>query len=100
MFKPHFRNLATNKSHEHARPISKNDCSNLEQYFNGARDRWPLREFNPTKGKLLMSHVFRMATAIVMLAFSATGVTQAHPTNFRHHAGDAGSMSPQAPHEL
>jgi hypothetical protein len=41
-----------------------------------------------------------MATAIVMLAFAATAVTQAHSTNYRHHAGHAGSMSSRAPREL
>jgi hypothetical protein len=100
MFKPYSHNLATTKAQEHARPISKNDRSNFEQSFNGARDRWRLREFNPTKRRLLMSYVLRMATVTVMLGFAATGVTQAHPTNYRHHAGYAGSMSSQAPREL
>jgi hypothetical protein len=48
-----------------------------------------------------MSHILRMATVLVILAFAATGVAQAHPINYQHHhshAGYAGPVYSQAPH--
>ena len=42
-----------------------------------------------------MSHTLKMATAIIMLAFAATGVAQARPFNYQHdhfRAGYAGAV--------
>jgi hypothetical protein len=49
-----------------------------------------------------MSHILRMATVIIMLAFAATAVAQARPINYHHHlhAGYAGPMYSQAQDEL
>ena len=41
-----------------------------------------------------MSHILRMATVIVMLAFAATGVAQARPFNYQHDHFRAGYAGP------
>jgi hypothetical protein len=46
-----------------------------------------------------MSHTLGMATVVIMLAFTATGVGQARAVNYQHHyfhAGYAGPVNSQA----
>jgi hypothetical protein len=50
-----------------------------------------------------MSRILNTATAVIMLGLAATGVAQAHPSNYQHHhfhAGHAGSVHSTAPGKL